>query len=47
MVGSWQGLLGAEMVEETWSPPELGGMDTMIRLSSPEGVQMIELIIIR
>ena len=47
MVGSWQGSLGAQTVEETWSPPEMGSMDTMIRLSSPEGVQMIELIVIR
>ena len=46
MVGSWKGLLGEQTVEETWSPPEMGSMDTMIRLSSPEGVQMIELIVI-
>ena len=47
MAGSWKGSLGEQTVEETWSPPELGSMDTMIRLSSPEGVQMIELIVIR
>ena len=47
MVGSWKGLLGEQTVEETWSPPVMGSMDTMIRLSSPEGVQMIELIVIR
>ena len=47
MAGSWKGLLGEQTVEETWSRPELGSMDTMIRLSSPEGVQMIELIVIR
>ena len=47
MAGSWKGLLGEQTVEETWSPPEMGSMDTMIRLSSPEGVQMIELIVIR
>ena len=47
MVGSWKGTLGEQTVEETWSPPEMASMDTMIRLSSPEGVQMIELIVIR
>ena len=47
MVGSWKGSLGAQTVEETWSPAEMASMDTMIRLSSPEGVQMIELIVIR
>ena len=47
MVGSWKGTLGPQTVEEAWSPPKLGSMDTMIRLSSPEGVQMIELIVIR
>ena len=47
MVGSWKGSLGEQTVEETWSTPQMGSMDTMIRLSSPEGVQMIELIVIR
>ena len=47
MAGSWKGLLGEQTVEETWSPPEMSSMDTMIRLSTPEGVQMIELIVIR
>ena len=47
MVGSWKGSLGAQTVEETWSPPVMASMDTMIRLTSPEGVQMIELIVIR
>ena len=47
MVGSWKGSLGEQTVEETWNPPQMGSMDTMIRLSSPEGVQMIELLVIR
>ena len=47
LAGSWKGSFGAQTVEETWSPPEMSSMDTMIRLSSPEGVQMIELIVIR
>ncbi|MCZ6503431.1 MAG: DUF6265 family protein [Gammaproteobacteria bacterium] len=47
MVGSWKGTLGPQTVEETWSSPRAGSMDAMIRLSTPEGVQMIELIVIR
>jgi len=47
MAGSWKGSLGEQTVEETWSSPEMGSMDTMIRLSSPAGVQMIELNMIR
>jgi len=47
MVGSWKGSLGPLTVEETWSAPATNSMDTMIRLTGPEGVQMIELIVIR
>ena len=47
LAGSWKGSLGGQTVEETWSRPGMASMDTMIRLSSPEGVQMIELIVIR
>lgn len=47
MVGSWNGALGPQTVEETWSSPRAGSMDAMIRLSTRQGVQMIELIVIR
>lgn len=47
MVGSWKGNLGSLTVEETWTAPAANSMDTMIRLTGPEGVQMIELIVIR
>ena len=47
MVGSWRGSLGPQVVEETWSSPNSGSMEAMVRLSTPEGVQMIELIAIR
>jgi hypothetical protein len=47
MVGSWKGSLGPQTVEEAWSSPKAGSMDTMIRLSSPEGVHMLELVVIR
>lgn len=47
MVGGWHGVLGPQTVEESWSVPRAGSMETMIRLSNPDGVQMIELIVIR
>jgi hypothetical protein len=47
MVGGWEGSLGPQTVEATWSTARDGGMNAMIRLSSPEGVLMIELIVIR
>lgn len=47
MVGGWGGSLGPQTVEESWSEPHMGSMETMIRLSNPEGVQMLELIVIR
>ena len=47
MTGSWQGEMGPVTVEEAWSTPEAGVMTTMIKLTGPEGVNMIELIVIR
>jgi hypothetical protein len=47
MVGSWRGSLGPQVVEETWSSPRAGSMEAMVRLSTPEGVHMIEFIAIR
>jgi hypothetical protein len=47
MVGSWTGSLGPQTVEETWSSPRAGNMNAGIRLSTPEGVQMMEFIVIR
>ena len=47
MTGSWKGVMGPLTVEESWSTPETGIMTTMIKLTGPEGVSMIELIVIR
>jgi hypothetical protein len=47
MVGSWTGSLGPQTVEETWSSPRAGNMNAGIRLSTPEGVQMMEFIVLR
>ncbi|MFT7221975.1 MAG: hypothetical protein ACI8Z1_003598 [Candidatus Azotimanducaceae bacterium] len=47
MVGPWTGSLGPQTVEEDWSAPFHGSMETMIRLTTDEGVQMLELAVIR
>lgn len=47
MVGPWTGGLGPQTVEEEWSAPFHGSMETMIRLTTDEGVQMLELAVIR
>lgn len=45
--GSWKGSLGPMTVEETWLAPLHGVMEMMIRLSTPEGIQMTEFIVVR
>lgn len=45
--GGWTGTLGPMTVEEIWMPPLHGFMETMIRLSVPEGVTMTEFIVVR
>jgi hypothetical protein len=47
MVGRWTGTLGEQTVEEDWSSPKAGSMATMVRLSSANGIDTIELIVIR
>ena len=45
--GTWRGSLGDQTVEESWSAPVGGMMGTMVRLSTGERVDMVELITIR
>lgn len=47
IVGSWRGSLGPLTVEEIWMPPLAGSMQMMIRLTSPEGLAMSEMLMIR
>lgn len=47
LVGNWSGNLGPMTVEETWYPPKHGSMQMMIRLSSPDSIQMLEFIVVR
>lgn len=44
MTGHWAGEFGTQTVEESWSDAKLGNMSTMVRLSGPDGVALIELI---
>lgn len=46
MIGPWVGKVGSDTVTETWSAPLDGCMDTSIRLSGPDAVRMLELIVI-
>ena len=46
MVGPWVGQLGSDTVTESWSEPLNGCMDTSIRLTGPETVRVLELIVI-
>ncbi len=47
MTGPWTGNLGPQTVEEQWSTPLHGSMETMIKLTTDDGVQMLELAVIR
>ena len=47
LAGSWQGSLGPLNVEEVWMPPLAGSVQMMIRLTTPEGVEMSEILAIR
>lgn len=46
MKGRWAGTLGPATLEETWNAPRAGTMVAVVRLSSPEGLGFVELIII-
>ena len=46
MKGRWAGNLGPATLEETWNEPRAGTMVAVVRMSSPEGVGFVELIVI-
>ncbi len=47
MVGSWEGSLGSQRLQEAWSEPAGGHMSTMVRLTTNNETVMVELIAIR
>lgn len=46
MKGRWAGNLGPATLEETWNEPKAGTMVAVVRMSSPQGVGFVELIVI-
>jgi hypothetical protein len=45
--GDWAGTLGEQRVEEFWSEPHLGCIENKVRLSNPDDVALIELMMVR
>ena len=46
MKGRWAGNLGPATLEETWNEPRAGTMVAVVRMSSPQGVGFVEMIVI-
>ena len=46
MNGAWKGVAGNGHLEETWSAAHAGTKMAMVRQSSPDGTQMVEIIVI-
>ena len=47
MLGPWSGSLDVRTVQEDWQRTRPGSMETMVRLSTSDEVQVLELIAIR
>lgn len=47
IAGEWVGALGPQRVEEFWSEPRLGCIENKVRLSDPDAVALIELMMVR
>lgn len=47
ITGEWTGSLGEQRVEEIWSKPYLGCIENKVRLSDPDNVALIELMMVR
>ncbi|MEM1435991.1 MAG: DUF6265 family protein [Pseudomonadota bacterium] len=47
IAGDWIGTLGDQTVEEFWTAPRHGCVENKVRLSSPENVALIELMMVR
>ena len=46
MEGRWSGNLGPATLEETWNDPKAGTMVALVRMTTPDGVGFVELIVI-
>ncbi|MEM1232120.1 MAG: DUF6265 family protein [Pseudomonadota bacterium] len=47
LTGEWVGGLGEQHVEEVWSAPRHGCIENKVRLSDPDTVALIELMMVR
>ncbi len=46
MTGTWSGPLGGEVLEENWTVPKAGSIQSLVRSTGPNGTSMVELIVI-
>ncbi len=47
LLGPWRGTFGQQQVREAWRRQDNRSIDTVVHLIGPEGVDMIEMIVIR
>ena len=47
LTGSWEGLIGGDLLEETWLPPRAGTIVALVRSSNESGTNFVEIIIIK
>jgi hypothetical protein len=44
MTGSWDGQTGPNVLEENWSLPRSGTIDSLVKSTGPDGTQMVEIV---
>ena len=46
MTGTWSGPVGGGVLEENWTTPKAGSIQSLVRMTGPGGTSMVELIVI-
>ena len=44
MTGSWSGDIGGSVLEENWTEAKAGSIAALVRITSPEGTAMVEIV---
>ena len=44
MTGSWAGDIGGPTLEENWTEAKAGSIASLVRITSPEGTAMVEIV---
>ena len=44
MTGNWSGAMGAATLEENWTQAKSGSIASLVRLTTPEGTGMVEIV---